>query len=276
MTYPFIIPLDLELKFKTLEALLSPYPSFAVAYSGGVDSTFLAWYVQKVLGKRLHAFLVQSPFLGRRERERAQSLAREIGFSLETLFGDPIAVPSIRENSSLRCYFCKKESMTAIKERAHTLGYAAVLEGSHAGDSRSYRPGRRALKELHILSPLATAGFEKSEIREVSRLAGLSNWDLPSQSCLATRIPYGTAITSDLLSRIEEAESYLWEVGCRQVRVRIHENLARIEVTPEDFPLFMEKNTREKLLRRFKELNFAFVSLDLAGYRSGSGDKINP
>ena len=256
-----------------MEETLHLHNRLAVAYSGGVDSNFLAWFVLKVLHKETIAFFVTSPFIGERERESARAAAAEIGLRLVEISLDPLAISAVRENPADRCYHCKRVVMQHVKRQASELECSAVLDGSHAGDLKGYRPGRRALEEFRILSPLAAAGLEKAEIRQLSRLAGLSTWNKPSLSCLATRVPYGTTLSPELLLRIERAEDYLWDLGCRQVRVRSRGDSARIEIDPADFPLLMDNANREAALRLFRELGFTHVSLDLAGYRSGSWDE---
>lgn len=275
MLKPLRIPSDLEEKIKVVEGMLSPYPSLAVAFSGGVDSTLLAWLLLRMPGKNVFGFWVETPFVTSKECRGVRTTATEIGLQLEVISLDPTALASVRENSLLRCYFCKKELMSRIKSRAQALGYPVVVEGSHAGDAASYRPGRKALSETGILSPLAAAGFDKDDIRKMSRLAGLSTWSLPSQSCLATRIPYGTPLSIDLLRRVEAAEAFLWDLGCSQVRVRCHGDLARIEIPPSDFPLILKDEVRRELLGHFQGLGFLHISLDLEGFRSGSWDKMN-
>lgn len=273
MRFPFAIPPALEEKCRAVDELLRPHHRLAVACSGGVDSTFLAWFVWKVLEKNTVAVFATSPFIARREREAARRTAGEIGLELVEISLDPLALAPVRDNPVDRCYHCKSEVMQRIRHTACALGCTAVLDGSHAGDLRGYRPGRKALEEQRILSPLAGGALEKAEIRELSRLAGLSTWNKPSLSCLATRVPYGTTLSSGLLLQIERAEDYLWDLGCRQVRVRSRGGTARIEVDPEDFPVLMNGMTRESIVAHFRSLGFTHVSLDMAGYRSGSWDE---
>ena len=273
MRYPFNIPPALEQKCRALEALLPACEPLAVAYSGGVDSTFLTWIVGNRFHRRVVAILAVTPFLGSSEHDAAVRTAEELGFALEEITLDPSENPAIRENSRMRCYHCKKEIMSAVKRRARELHSQVVMDGTHAEDGSAYRPGRKALAELEIVSPLAAAGFSKSDIRELSRLAGLSTWDKPSQSCLATRLPYGMPITHEQLSRIDRAEMALRVMGFGQVRVRVHGELARIELQPDAFSILLQGDSRETVLDAFRRLGFNHVCLDLAGYRSGSWDE---
>lgn len=273
MIFPFLVPASLEKKCKVLEDVLSPHGLVALAYSGGVDSSFLAWLIRHVMRKELVVFLVTSPFISQRERSGALRVAEEIGLQPEEIVLDVLSIPSVRKNPVERCYFCKREIMSRIKRRAQELECVALLDGTNAGDRKGYRPGHKALHELGVLSPLAVAGLEKAEIRELSRLAGLSTWNKPSQSCLATRIPYGTTLTREILSGVERAEAFLLDLGCKQVRVRVHGDLARIEVDSDAFPILLEGETRDGIVRRCRELGFLYVSLDLAGFRSGSWDE---
>jgi pyridinium-3,5-biscarboxylic acid mononucleotide sulfurtransferase len=267
------VPPSLAEKVALILGTFSPHRRIAVAYSGGVDSTFLAWLVQNTPGKEAYAFLVVTPFLSQREHAGAMGVAREIGLLVEPISLDPSSIPLVRQNPVDRCYHCKKEVMKQIKRRAEELDCSVVVDGSHAGDRTGNRPGRRALYELGVCSPLALAGLEKHEIRELSRLAGLSTWNKPSQSCLATRLPYGTELTHETLSRVEQAEEVLWGLGCEQVRVRYDGETARIEINPDAFHLILDQTTRASITLRLRQLGFIHVTLDLAGYRSGSWDE---
>jgi uncharacterized protein len=274
MTFPFGVPASLEKKCNGLEKVLSPHGPICLAYSGGVDSSFLAWFIRHVLKMEFTAFLVVSPFISRREHRNALQVAEEIGMSPEEIVLDVLGVEAVRDNPAQRCYFCKTEIISRIEKRARDLKCSLLVDGTNAGDRKVHRPGHKALQELGVLSPLALAGLEKAEIRELSRLAGLSTWNKPSQSCLATRIPYGTPLTLELLSRVEQAEAILWDLGCEQVRVRVHgTDLARIEVNPEAFGILLQEEARNRVARHLRELGFLHVTLDLAGFRSGCWDE---
>lgn len=273
MVFSSNVPPSLEKKCRALEEVLSLHGPLALAYSGGVDSAFLAWFIRHAMKKELVAILAASSFISRKESRNARRVADEIGLSLEEILVEVLGVPSVLENSVERCYFCKKEVLSRIKKRAQELNCFVLLDGTNAEDHKGYRPGGKALRELEVLSPLALAGLEKAEIRELSRLAGLSTWKKPSESCLATRIPYDTPLTQELLARVEQAEALLWDLGCGQVRVRVHGDLARIEVDPEAFPLLLEAQTRRRIIESCRQSGFLHVCLDLAGFRSGSWDE---
>lgn len=263
----------LEEKCGKLERALEAFDRVGVAFSGGVDSTFVAWFVKEKLGKSVTAFFVNTCFISSAEREDAFRIAGHLGLDLEVIEFDPLQSEAVRNNPVDRCYFCKKEVFGRILARGRERGCQVIVDGSHAGDRGAYRPGKKALLELDILSPLALAGLEKDEIRTLSRKAELPNWDKPSQSCLATRIPYGVSLSYDILRRIEKAEDFLHELGCTQVRVRCHGDLARIEALPADFAVLTAPDKSKEIVTRFNELGFVHVTLDLAGFRSGSWDK---
>lgn len=253
--------------------LLEGKERIAVAYSGGVDSTFVAWFLHTKLRKQVRCYFADTPFISRSEREGALRIAEELGLALEVIRFDPLDSPEVRANPVDRCYFCKKEVFGRIIALAEKHGCQVVVDGSHAGDSTGYRPGKKALSELGVLSPLAFAGLAKDEIRRLSFEAGISNWNKASQSCLATRVPYGTSLSLPLLGKIEQAEEFLHSLGCIQFRVRCHDDLARIEMLETDFVRILEPETRTAIVAEFRGLGFAHVTLDLAGFRSGSWDE---
>jgi pyridinium-3,5-biscarboxylic acid mononucleotide sulfurtransferase len=268
----FQIPRVLLPQWQALNLLLARYDCMAIAYSGGVDSTFLAWFATKVSLKNVLPVLMVTPLVGKRECQGARQTARQLELPLQELKVDVLSHDDVAGNSRNRCYACKHAMVSALSDFAKNRGYSLVLDGTNADDLSEYRPGRRAAHELGVLSPLALAGFSKPMIRELSRLVGLPNWNKPSQACLATRVPYGCGLTSDLLEQIDRAEAFLLELGCTQVRVRLHDRIARIELPPEEFPVVIEKARRQRLVEYFNKLGFIQVSLDLAGYRSGSAD----
>jgi pyridinium-3,5-biscarboxylic acid mononucleotide sulfurtransferase len=266
------VPQARQDQWQALSCELAPLDRMAIAYSGGVDSTFLLWFVAKVLRKKILPILVVSPMVSGSECAAARVTARQLGFKLEELSVDVLSITEVAGNARNRCYVCKRAMLEAMMALTQRLGYSVVLDGTNVDDLSQHRPGLLALQELGVLSPLASSRLTKTAIRELSRLAGLPTWNKPSQACLATRVPYGVSLSGELLGRIERAEAYLSDLGCTQVRVRVHDKLARIELNPEDFPLLVEPVNRRQVVEHFNQLGFIQVSLDLAGYRSGSID----
>ncbi len=257
------IPIPSE-KTALLETVTAPFEALAVAYSGGVDSTLLAWLLRHLFGKRVWAILVKSPFLSAREEAAALSVARALALPLKVLPLDLLAVDGVRENGPDRCYRCKAALIDAIVREVGD-GWT-VVDGSHAGDAAKDRPGRKALEEKGVLSPFAVAGWTKKDIRRAAQAFGLPNWNKPSQSCLATRVPCGTPLNTGLLRQIEAAEEILWEAGCRQVRVRWAAGDAKLHVGAEDIPIVKTPRVYQDMLSRMKQLAFSQVILDPAPY----------
>ena len=257
-------------KTGALKRLLSRHGSAVVAYSGGVDSTFLLKAAKDALDGRVAAVTVCSRLVPDRELDAAKAFCLAENIRHETIGIDELSIPGFRENPPDRCYICKLKIFGEIKSFAHCNGYDAVLEGSNADDDADYRPGRRAIAELGISSPLHDAGLSKEEIRKLSRESGLPSWNRQSFSCLATRFPYGESITAWKLERVAKAEQFLLDTvaGLSQVRVRSHGDLARIEIPSGSSARILA--LREKILSAFIHFGFRFVSLDLAGYRTGS------
>ncbi|MGI6264587.1 MAG: ATP-dependent sacrificial sulfur transferase LarE [Acutalibacteraceae bacterium] len=254
-------------KYRALRDNLQALGRVAVAFSGGVDSTFLLAVAHDTLGDNALAVTGKSPSLPGRERRQAEEFCREKGIRQLELDTDEMALPEYVRNAPDRCYHCKKRLFTAIRELAAGQG-ACVAEGSNADDEGDYRPGLRAIAELGIHSPLREVGLTKAEIRDLSRRMGLPTWDKPSFACLASRFPYGQPITVEKLGMVERAEQVLLDLGLRQVRVRLHGDMARIEILPEEFDRFLPH--REEVARAFAAIGFAYTALDLTGYRSGS------
>jgi pyridinium-3,5-biscarboxylic acid mononucleotide sulfurtransferase len=268
----FQIPRALLPQWQALSHELAPYDRMAIAFSGGADSTFLAWFATKALLKDVLSVLILNPLASDRENQAARDTAGQLGLVYTELKVNVLIHDDVANNSRNRCYACKHAMVSALSGFAKLRGYHLVFDGTNADDLSEYRPGRRAAHELGVISPLARAGISKATIRELGRLVGLPNWNKPSQACLATRVPYGCGLTSELLERIERAEAYLLDLGCTQVRVRTHDRMARIELSPEEFRKLFEPAVRRRLVEYFNELGFIQVSLDLAGYRSGSAD----
>ncbi|MBC7359309.1 MAG: ATP-dependent sacrificial sulfur transferase LarE [Desulfacinum sp.] len=253
-------------EMKKLGAVMAPFHSVAVAYSGGVDSTLLVHLLQRVLGVRVRACLARTPFLHAREEKAARALAQRLGFDLTVVDVDLWALPAVKANPRDRCYHCKKAILGSLRSASGPVD--AFLDGSHAGDLKEERPGRRALEERGVISPFAQAGWTKAHIRETARKLGLPNWDKPSQSCLATRVPHGTPLDPGILARIERAEETLWDLGCRQVRVRWHGGAARIQAAPQDLILLTGREMKTEVPEEFARLGFSGVSVDPIPYES--------
>lgn len=223
-----------------------------------------------VLGNKVLAVTARSAAFPERELKDAENFASNYGIPFKTIISEELNVEGFAENPPNRCYLCKKELFSKIKRIAEDEGYKFVVEGSNYDDLGDYRPGLKAIEELEIVSPLREVGLTKAEIRKLSKEMGLKTWDKPSFACLSSRFPYGERITEEKLKRVDKAEQFLIDLGFKQVRVRYHGNLARIEVADEDFGRFMDKQIRNSVYSKFKELGFVYVSLDLMGYRTGS------
>jgi pyridinium-3,5-biscarboxylic acid mononucleotide sulfurtransferase len=258
-----------EEKYAALRDALSRFGKAAVAFSGGVDSTFLSRVARDVLGDGALAVTVVSPMLPRSELRAARELAAFIGIR-HVLLEDPVIEGKVAENPRDRCYHCKKIGFAGVIRAALERGITRVLDGSNADDASDYRPGAAAGAELGVLSPLRDAGLTKAEIRQLSRGLGLPTWDKPAFACLASRVPYGEPITAEKLRMVDGAEEYLRGLGLRQVRVRIHDRMARIEVAPEERGKLMDADVLDDVSARLKSFGFLYVCMELEGYRMGS------
>jgi uncharacterized protein len=259
-------------KLKKLEDLLKQLESVVVCFSGGLDSSFLLKVANDVLGERAVGLTAIGPAFPESERNEAQRIADEVGARLITAASREFDNPDYVRNPKDRCYYCKTELYTLAEEHKRKLGFAFVVDGSTVDDMGDYRPGLTAARDTGARSPLLEVGLTKAEVREIARQMGLSFWDKPAAACLASRIPYGTSITSERLSRIERFEKALHRIGLKQVRVRFHHEVARIEVAKDEIDMAFAK--REELLREGLAAGFLFVALDLAGYRTGSLNRL--
>lgn len=257
-------------KEESLTNILKDIRSGIIAFSGGVDSTFLLKVAHDVLGGSIVAVTAVSPTYPASELEDAKRLAEKIGARHVLIESHEMENKKYSINPSNRCYYCKDELFGVLTAKAREMGLAAVMDGTNADDSGDYRPGRKAAGERGVRSPLLEAGFSKAEIREISKRIGLPTWDKPSYACLSSRIPYGTGITLDRLNMVEKAEKTLKGLGFRTLRVRYHGEIARIEVGSDDMERFIKNGVRETVVEKLKTLGFTYVTLDLQGYRSGS------
>lgn len=257
-------------KLVLLQNNLKNMEKVLIAYSGGVDSTFLLKVAHDVLGKNAIAVTARSSLFPERELQEAKNFCREYGIEQLIVDSDELDDPEFGKNPVNRCYLCKKRLFGKLIALAAELGIKYLAEGSNLDDLDDFRPGRKALTEFAVHSPLLEAGLSKQEIRELSKEYGLPTWDKPSYACLASRIPYGEVITGEKLNKVELAEQYLLDLGFRQVRVRHHGDVARIEVSPEDCRRIFEQQLANQIYEAFSKIGFPFTALDLRGYRSGS------
>ena len=260
-------PLDNHLD--RLKHILRDLDSVLVAFSGGVDSSFLLHIAHEVLGDRARAITFLSPFLSRLELNRASQFCKERDIEHIFFHIDPLADEEIRANPPDRCYYCKKHLYSQGLAEAKRLNIPYLVEGSQLSDATDHRPGHRALEELGIRSPLAEAALDKEHVRSLSKELGLSSWNLPPMACLASRIPYGNVLDAETLARVEAAEDFMFEEGFRLLRVRDHARTARIEVDIDEIERFNDRDLCDRLVNHFKSLGYVAVTLDLEGYRTG-------
>ena len=262
----------LEEKLDSLKEILKSLESVVIAYSGGVDSTFLSKVAFDVLGDNALAVTARSETYPRSEFEEAMKLAGSIEIRHETTLSEELDIPEFSDNPVNRCYYCKKELFTKLKEIAKKRGLKHVVDGSNFDDLDDHRPGMQAADELGVRSPLEEAKLTKADIRELSKRLGLPTWDKPSFACLSSRFPYGNRITREKLTAVGEAEIFLRNLGIRQLRVRHHDQIARIEVAEDDMEALLQN--REQIVEKLKELGYTYVAMDLQGYRTGSMNEV--
>ena len=255
---------------RRLYDLLLSFDSVIVAFSGGVDSAYLAWAATKALGSGALCVTADSPSYPDHHRQLARRVARDFRLRHEFISTSELELPEYRANPVDRCYHCKHELYTSLSRLAAERGIAVIVDGSNADDRSDYRPGRRAARENGVRSPLDEADLTKDDIRELSRLAGLPTWDEPASACLSSRIPYNSEVTGEKLRMIERAEEVLRNLGFRVCRVRHHDTLARIEVASSEIARALEPETRQQIVHELRAIGYQHVTIDLQGYRMGS------
>ena len=266
--------MDTKEKLNKLKNYIKTLESVVVAFSGGVDSSLVAKVCYAVLGDKTLAITARSETYPSYEYEDAQKIAREIGVPHMTIDTSELGIDGFSQNPPNRCYYCKSELFGKLKDIAMQKGYENVADGTNLDDVSEYRPGQEAAKEIGVRSPLKECGLRKADIREISKHLNLSNWDKPSYACMSSRFPYGESITEGKLILVAAAEKYLRSIGLKQFRVRHHDTIARIEVLPEDIPTLLQNDRRIELVKKFKEIGYKYVTIDMEGYRSGSMNEV--
>jgi uncharacterized protein len=261
---------DLRAREAALEARIRNLSSLIVAYSGGVDSAYLAWKSTRVLGTSALCVTAESASYPEQHRAMALTIARDFGLEHQIIHTDELERPEYRANAGDRCYYCKNELYSKLTSLARERGFAAVVDGTNADDRGDYRPGRQAAREFGVRSPLDEVGLTKEEIRELSRQAGLPTWDEPASACLSSRIPYFSEVTEEKLRMIEQAENVLRDLGFRVCRVRHHDTVARLEIGRDEMARALEPEVADAIDRELRAIGYQHVTLDLRGYRLGS------
>ena len=264
----------LQEKYQVLKDNMKRRGSAAIAFSGGVDSTFLVKVAHEVLGDKMIAVTATSSTYPERELKEAIKYAKDMGVKHLIISSEELDIEGFASNPTNRCYYCKKELFTKINAIAKENGVEYVFDGSNIDDDGDYRPGMQAARELEVISPLKEAKLTKDDIRELSKDLGLPTWNKPAFACLSSRFPYGNEITAPKLKMVDEAEQFLLDMGIRQLRVRHHGEIARIEVAPEERVRFFDIDVMNKIGERFKQIGFTYVTLDMLGYRTGSMNEV--
>ena len=264
------------LKEQRLREIFRNLGSVIVAYSGGVDSSYVAYVATAELGPRAICITGQSASLPSFQQAEIDRVVSEFGFHHETIQTEELDNPSYRANNADRCFFCKDELYSKLEVIAASRRIECIVDGSTTDDLNDFRPGRRAAKQHAVRSPLIEVGMSKKEVREFSRRAGLPTWDKPASPCLSSRIAYGTTVTIERLSKVDRGEEILREFGFREFRVRHHDTLVRLEIAPAELDRVLRREVIEQLAARFRELGFKYVTLDLQGFRSGSMNEVLP
>lgn len=267
---------ELEQKREQLESRLRELGGVLVAYSGGIDSAYLAYAAHRALGERMLAVIADSPSLARAHFHDAVSFAGEHSIPLRVLATAELDDPDYVKNDATRCFHCKDELFTVMEQERERSGFEHLAYGMNVDDRGEFRPGQKAAKLHSVLAPLAEAGLTKQDIRTLAQQAGLRVWDKPASACLASRIEYGRAVTKEVLEQVERGEALLQRMGFRQFRVRFHGEIVRIEIARDEMPRALSMDVMDRMAAGFRALGFKFVSLDCEGYRSGSMNDILP
>lgn len=270
------IPLEAVSKLHVLEARLGRLDSLMVAYSGGVDSAFLAATAYRVLGDRMLAVLADSPSLARRDMQQARDFAGAVGMPLRVIQTEELENAEYQRNDGNRCFHCKTELFEGMQTLGAQLGFAHIAYGMNADDTRDFRPGQRAAQEHDVLAPLAEAGLTKDEVRALSRAAGFSLWDRPAAPCLSSRVEYGRTVTREVLEQVERAEEAMRQLNFREFRVRHHGDLARVEIARGEMERALTMEMMDAITGALRATGYKFVTLDTAGFRSGSLNALLP
>ena len=257
-------------KESLLDQRLRDLGSALIAYSGGVDSAYLAWRAHQVLGSSMLAVIADSPSLARRHFREALAFGEKHRLPLEVISTQELDNPAYSKNDGLRCFFCKNELFEMMEQTRARLGFRHLAYGMNLDDRNDFRPGQKAAQDHRVAAPLAEAGLDKNDIRALARNAGLEVWDKPASPCLSSRLAYGLPVDREALRRVEEGEDFLWTLGLRQYRVRHHGDIARIEIAPDEMPAVFSSGVMKTIAARFKSIGFSYVAIDCAGYQPGS------